>query len=58
MKGLVVRTCVLIDFLCAIPVFVLLIFVSPERYADTMAASGRTIRTQISKYRADKRMVL
>lgn len=50
-KGFVLRTCLLIDALASIPVFLLLIFVSPERYAAPLAASGETIRERIEKYR-------
>lgn len=50
MKGFVVRTCLLIDFLLSIPVFVLLIFVDPNRYAETMAQSGETIRARMKTF--------
>lgn len=53
MKPFVVRTLLLIDFLSAIPVFVALIFVSPERYAATLAASGETIRARIRQHSGD-----
>lgn len=50
-KSFVVRTVLLIDFLCAIPLFVALLFVSPELYARTLATSGETIRARIEKLR-------
>lgn len=54
MKPFVVRTCLLIDFLFAIPVFIALIFVSPDKYADVLAESGATIRGRIRYYRGEE----
>lgn len=51
MKGFVVRTLLLMEALGAIPMFLLLLLVSPERYADSLAASGESIRARIRKYR-------
>lgn len=54
MRGLVVRTCLLIDFLAAIPIFAALIIVNPHRYADTLAQSGETIRRKILEYSGER----
>ncbi len=51
MREFVIRTCLLIDFLLAIPVFAALIFVDPERYARTLRESEASIHERILKYR-------
>jgi hypothetical protein len=53
MREFVVRTCLMIDFLFGIPIFVALIWVKPELYADSLAQSGDSIRERILKYRAE-----
>lgn len=50
-REFVVRTLLLIDYLVSVPVFALLILVSPERYAASLAASGETIRARVLEYR-------
>jgi hypothetical protein len=51
MREFVVRTCLLIDLLCALPIFAALIFIDPEKYVSTLEASGDSIRKRILKYR-------
>lgn len=41
----------MIDFLGAIPLFILLIWMDPERYAESLKDSGTSIRKRMSKYR-------
>lgn len=51
MREFVVRTCLMLDFLGAIPIFIALIWIDPERYAQTLATSEKSIREKILKYR-------
>jgi hypothetical protein len=51
MREFVVRTCLTVDFLLALPVFLLLIWRDPERYALTLRASEASIRERILQYR-------
>ncbi len=51
LKEVTVRTCLTADLLCGLLIFLLLIWVSPEKYADTLAQSGETIRRKIAEYR-------
>lgn len=51
MREFVVRTCLMLDLLCAVPVFVLLMWHDPEAYVKTLEASGPSIRERILKYR-------
>lgn len=53
-KEFVVRTCLLIDLLFAIPIFALLILVDPDRYANVLEQSGETIRRRVNEYRGGK----
>jgi hypothetical protein len=46
-----VRARLLIEFLLAIPLFVVLIVLDPESYAQTLKDSERSIQKRILKYR-------
>lgn len=51
LKEVVVRMCLMADLLSGLPIFLLLICISPEKYAKTLAASGETINRRIMEYR-------
>ena len=53
MREFVVRTCLMLDLLFAVPAFVALIWCDPELYARTLAQSEESIRQRILKYRKD-----
>jgi hypothetical protein len=51
-REFVVRTCLMLDLLGAIPIFITLIWVDPEKYAQTLGCSEKGIRERILKYRS------
>ena len=51
MREFVIRTALLVDFLLGVPLFCLLILVSPERYVRALQESPRSIKERILKYR-------
>jgi len=51
MREFVVRTCLMLDFLISVPVFVLLIWVDPDRYVTSLEQSGHSIGIKLLKYR-------
>ena len=51
MREFVVRTCIMLDLLGALPLFLLLIWIDPERYVQSLEASPKSIRERILKYR-------
>jgi hypothetical protein len=51
MKEVVVRARLLVEFLFAIPFFMVLIVIDPEYYARTLGDSETSIRRRVLKYR-------
>ena len=51
MREFIVRTCLMLDLLCAVPSFIALIWWNPEAYSGVLERSGASVRKHIEKYR-------